>query len=104
MLEPITTVDNSVGSDTSLDIQKQKDGFGVSIKLLENGNDMKISQYFRTTSGGTIFGSYQHAKKNITLANSKKYSISHSGYGNVFLFDETIKDYYDGMAGVDISV
>ena len=101
---PVTTVNNSTGSRNSSETIINSNGFGVSIKLLETGDDMIVSQYFRTTKNGTIFGSYQHAAKNITLANSKRYVISKSGYGGVFKFESGINNYYDGMGGVNISV
>lgn len=101
---PTTTVANSTGSSRSDEIVEKSNGFGVSIKLLSSGNEMQVSQYFRVTTGGTIYASYQHAKRTITLANSKKYDISRSGYGGVFLFNSGITSYYDAMGGVDISV
>lgn len=101
---PTTTVANSTGSSRSDELVEKNNGFGVSIKLLSSGDEMQVSQYFRVTTGGTVYASYQHAKKSITLANSKKYTISRSGYGGVFLFHSGITSYYDAMGGVDISV
>lgn len=46
------------------------------------------------------YGSYQHATKNVSLAESKKYSISYEGLGKVILFDNKVKEKYDGMNGV----
>lgn len=88
----------------STDIKQDANGFGVSIKLPTSGNNFKIAQTFRVTRTGTIYASYQHAVKNISLANSKKYSISKNGYGSVFAFNNSIKSYYDGMQGVDIAI
>ncbi len=102
---PITTVMNSTGHNDSYEMEEDKNGFGVSIKLLTSGDDMKIVQHFNVAGSGHIYGTYQHAIKNITLANSKKYTISKSGYGKVFLFNNlTIRNYYDGMTGVDIEI
>lgn len=78
-------------------------GHGVSVKLPSNDNNITIYQYFIVNGSGTIYSSYQHSMDNISLNNSKKYTISWSGYGKVFNFDSSIKSYYDGMNGVDIS-
>lgn len=50
------------------------------------------------------YGSYQHAQKTVTLAKSKKYSISTSGYGRIILFDDAVKQNYDNMPGVSIAL
>ena len=105
VINPVTRVSNSTGVNSSNEKVTNSNGFGVSIKLLPSGNDMRITQYFSVKKGGTVYGSYQHAKKSISLANSKKYTISYSGLGNVFLFNNlTLRNHYDGMSGVSISV
>ena len=43
-------------------------------------------------------------KTDVSLAQSHSYSLSASGYGKVALFTSDVRDYYDGMNGVDISV
>ena len=101
---PITAAAGTSERVTSNEIVKSNNGFGVSIKLPSTGSDMDVLQYFRVTTGGTIYGSYQHAKSEISLANSKKYTISRSGYGGVFLFNNSVKSHYDQMAGVSLSV
>ena len=99
-----TKVSYSNSTFNSNEIQNFYNGFGVSIKLPSTGNNIVVSQSFETTLGGTIYASYQHATSNISLATSKKYSVSLSGYGNVFLFDTSVKNYFDQMGGVDIDV
>ena len=79
-------------------------GLGNSILLPENGTDYIINMSFTTTKGGTVFGSYQHAMQDTTLANSKLYTFSIGGYGNVFNFYGTAEDIYDQATGVDIDV
>lgn len=102
---PITSVVNSTNSTSTVDYDSFANGFGVSAKLISTGNDMQIMQTYRTTRGGHVYASYQHAKKEITLANSKQYTINYAGYGHVFLFNNMfIREYYDGMGGVDIAV
>lgn len=85
------------------DIQKFSNGFGVSIKL-PNCNNIVLSQSFKTSLGGTVYASYQHAITNISLNDSKKYTIGKSGYGNVFIFSNGINNKYDAMSGVNIHV
>ncbi len=102
--KPTTSAVGESELNSSNELVQSNNGFGVSIKLPSSGNSMTVTQYFRVTSGGTVYGSYQHAKSPISLANSKKYTISRSGYGGVFLFNTSVKPSYDSMAGVSISV
>lgn len=101
---PETKVDNLSMTNRSEEIVTQTNGFGTSIKLLSSGTDMIITQYYSVSKGGTVYASYQHATSSISLTNSKKYTISRSGYGGVFLFNSSVSNYYDAMGGVDISV
>ena len=104
MSTPSTTAANTSSSNTSLEMVSDLNGFGISVKLPTGGNNMMVSQYFRVSTGGTVYGSYQHATATISLANSKKYSISRNGFGGVFLFQSSVRDYYDAMGGVEIDV
>ena len=100
-----TQVYNGISLINAVDSVSSTNGFGAVIKLPTNGNCMKISQFYRTTKNGNIYASYQHATSNITLTNSKKFSISYSGLGHVFLFNNTnLTNMYDGMQGVNISI
>lgn len=103
---PNTKVINSTGSNTTstYNLDDFGHGFGTSIMLLPSGSDMKITQTFRTNGKGKIYGSYQHATSDVTLEQSQNYTISRTGYGGVFLFDNSVRDYYDGMAGVSIDI
>ncbi len=103
---PNTKVINSTGSKSTstYNLEAAGHGFGSSVKLLPSGSDMKITQTFRVTGTGTIYGSYQHAVDNLTLAQSQNYTISRNGYGGVFLFNNSVRNYYDGMAGVSIDI
>lgn len=91
--------------DNGKNIQTYSNGFGVSF-LLPTGAISSLEEVveFRYSGSGRIYGSYQHAQKSVTLANSKKYTISAYGYGNVLNFDSSVKDSYDAMGGVDLSV
>lgn len=99
---PVTKVINSSGSKSYSVNVNSNNGFGTSVLL--SGNNIKVTQTFRVKNGGTVYGSYQHAMSNISLANSKKYTISSSGYGSVFAFTGTATNVYDQMSGVSISV
>lgn len=79
------------------------DAIGNTV-LLPSGNNIVVNQVITTTTGGHIFGSYQHATQSITLPVAKSYTFSLGGYGNVFLFNGNAFGVYDGMAGVDIYV
>ena len=78
-------------------------GVGFSFKLSEYEN-LEISLSFQIKGNGNIYASYQHATNLVTLSQSKQYSLSSIGYGNVILFDNSVKNYYDAMSGVSISV
>ncbi len=100
---PNTVAYTKTNTIYSTEAQKFSNGFGVSIKI-PSGLYLEIDQYFEVKPSGTVFASYQHATSNISLANSKKYTISSSGFGGVFSFNNSVKNYYDGMGGVKISV
>ena len=105
VLNPVTILVDSSGKSTNqTEIYKQTHGFGTSVLLPSKGDDILIYQYYNVTKGGTIYESYQHATSNISLSTSKKYTISLSGYGRVFLFSSDVKDKFDAMNGVKISV
>lgn len=98
-----TVVHASTGSNSFSNLKTAYNGLGNSV-LLPSGTNLVINQILTTTTGGTIYGSYQHATQNTTLAVSKLYSFSLGGYGNVFSFYGNAYGVYDGMAGVDINV
>lgn len=86
---------------------KASNGFGISMNLVDAGSnfDCEISAtVFATTEWATMYGSYQHAAANVTLAQSKSYTISHNGYGEVINFATGIEGTYDGMQGVSIAL
>ena len=65
--------------------------------------NLEISLTFMVSGSGTVYGSYQHASTATTLAESKKYTISSSGYGRVINFDASVRNKYAAMTGVDLS-
>lgn len=80
-------------------------GFGVSF-LLPGYNTNSLESYieFNVTGSGNIYGTYQHAQKVVSLSDSMNYTLSSSGYGAVLNFDSSVKEKYDGMGGVNISI
>lgn len=101
---PSTTVTFTGGTVNSKEIKYFDNGFGVSIKLPTSGNSLVVNQNFRVSSGATVYASYQHAKSEISLANSKNYTLSKAGYGGVFNFSGIASSTYDRMNGVSISL
>ena len=91
-------------SSNGTNIKKQLDGFGISMNLVnqdiselsvEIGADAIIA-----CANPYIFGSYQHAVSNVSLAQSQDYNISSSGYGGVLNFSQQVMGNYDDMEGV----
>ncbi len=82
-------------------------GVGISMNLVDGATDYTLElniRYTKNSSNATIYGSYQHSQRNITLDQSQRYTLSSNGFGNVLDFDSTVKSYFDGMGGVSIEV
>lgn len=87
-------------------IKRLDNGFGISMNIVNNDIealqlwlecDIKaLSQY------PAIYGSYQHAIKSVSLAESQNYTLSGGGLGSVFVYPYSISSKYDGMSGVRI--
>ena len=76
-------------------------GYGAVIKMPTGGNSIIASTTFTVTGSGRVYGSYQHAKTSISLANASTFTIGNAGLGNVFRFSSTtIANKYDAMGGV----
>ena len=84
----------------------RQDSHGVSatMKLPSSGENIVIMMDFKANKGTLVHAGYQHAKKSISLTNSRKYSFLGSGYGGVFLFDDSVSSYYDAMGGVKMTL
>lgn len=89
-----------------LPVENNKSANGISATFKLPSTDAKYDFIMEITvpSGTKVYGSYQHAKKEISLVNSRKYSFASSGYGKVFKFDSSVESYYDGMGGVNATV
>jgi hypothetical protein len=98
--EPDTTLHYSGGNLNYGDEYYVGDGFGTSVKLQNSTTLMKIAQDFDVYGIGTIYGSYQHAKQNITKATSQLYTVGLGGYGGVFHFYGAASGKFDQMGGV----
>lgn len=82
-------------------------GVGISMNLVDGASDFELLLevgYVKTSNSATVYGSYQHAQKNVTLNQSKNYTISPNGLGEVIDFSSSVRNYYDGMGGVNISI
>lgn len=100
---PSVTIETSSNISYDKDIQYFSNGFGASF-LIPSGNSPIIGLAFRVKTGGHVYASYQHAKESISLADSKKYTLSKAGYGGVFKFTGPGLSVYDKFSGVDIAV
>ncbi len=98
-----TRISSTSGTEYSSDLVRLTRGFGVSVKV-PSGSNISVEQKYTVTKGGTIYATHQHAKQNITLATSKLYTITSSGYGRVFGFYGSALNVFDQMNGVDISL
>ncbi len=83
----------------------QSNGVGISQNLYNYSSTYSLSN--RIVAEGNVladhigrYGSYQHATRDVTLAQSKNYSFNSNGLGEVFAFNSGIGSYYDGMQGV----
>lgn len=79
-------------------------GISATFKLPSTDAKYAFTLDFNVPKGTKVYASYQHAKKTISLANSRKYSYASSGYGGVFKFDSSVSSYYDGMGGVSATL
>ena len=98
----LTRITSSEGTEYSDEIYRLTNGFGVSIKLPSSGTNISIEQKYTVSIDGTVYASYQHAVKDITLADSQSYTLGGAGLGNVFVFTNGMYQYYDAMAGLYI--
>lgn len=98
---PITKI-NYYGSYNQItsNIKKTSNGYGISLKLPTDSNNISAQIVFSTSSSGRIYASYQHSVQSISLNDSMNYSFSTDGLGKVFLFNNS--SLFDKMLGIDI--
>lgn len=86
---------------------KGKGGIGISMNIVDRvtttlENSMTI--YFLCgASTFEIYGTYQHATSDVTLAQSQNYSFGKDGYGSVLIFAKAVKNKYDNMEGIKLN-
>lgn len=81
--------------------------FGISVDLIDNASNYKITvsvPYSSVKNNARVYASYQHATRNVTLAQSQNYTINANGYGRVILFNSPVNNYYDNTPGVDMTL
>lgn len=78
---------------------------GLSQNLVDSATTIDNELYASGTcsSGGTVYGTYQHAQSDITLATSKLYNFSSSGMGGVLSFYGNASGIYDNTKGLSLS-
>ncbi len=94
-------------SNNGTNMVKASNGFGISMNLVDAAHTYEcfITARVRATAEwAEVYGSYQHAATNVTLAQSQAYTISHNGYGKVINFATAVQNHYDGMQGVSIKL
>lgn len=82
-------------------------GCGISMNIVDNvsrslENSMTVT-VINNAYTYTAYGTYQHAQSNVTLAQSKNYTVNANGLGGVLDFAASVRGYYDGMQGVNIT-
>ena len=79
--------------------------FGLSQNLVNSATSIDNELYANGTcsSGGIVYGTYQHAQANITLATSKLYNFSSNGMGGVLSFYGNASGIYDNTPGLSLS-
>ena len=74
-------------------------GLGISMNIVDSvSTSLKCDFAVTFGSGATIFtvhGTYQHAVTNVTLSESKNYTIMATGMGNVLNFASSVWNKYD---------
>ena len=81
-------------------------GVGLSQNLVDSAtNELFNNLYVKgnCSGSGTVYGTYQHAQKNITLATSQLYNFRSGGMGNVLDFYGAAVGVYDDTPGLEVS-
>lgn len=95
------TVTYSMGGSN---FKSTNQGCGISMNIVDSvsgslSNSMSVT-VINNSSIYTAYGTYQHAQSNVTLDQSKIYSINANGLGGVLDFASSVRGNYDGMQGV----
>ncbi len=92
--------------DTDDNYEVFSHGIGLSQNLVDNASNYynSLDIYAECTGNVTLYGTYQHAVTDLTLSDSKRYTLGADGMGNVLIFaNNTIANKYDNTQGLNIS-
>ena len=83
---------------------KKSNGLGISMNFVDSCTVPQMVLYvYAHGNFGTVFGTYQHATRTVSLSQSKSYNFASTGLGGVLDFtNNTVESYYDDMSGVKI--
>lgn len=100
--------ENTVLYDSSSsNVKTDTNGIGISMNLYDDATTLDLSLNVNgkiTETSMDVYGTYQHAQGNLTLADSKSYSFSSNGLGEVLYYSNTnIRNMYDNMSGVKVT-
>ena len=87
-----------------VETRNDSNGNADTFKLPSGNEIIRFTKTFKVQKNGSVYASYQHAIRNISLVNSRRYTFASGGLRNVFSFDSAVGDYYDEMRGVSISL
>lgn len=90
-------------ANNSSNMKKFTNGTGLTQNLFDGSTSFKNQLIINsaTTFGAQVHGTYQHSQSSsLTMAQSKSYTISSNGLGEVLKFSGSIGNNYDGMEGV----
>ena len=82
-------------------------GVGISMNLYDDSTTLYLTAdvdgILYNYAAINLYATYQHATSSLTLANSKSYTFSASGLGEVLYFsNSTIRNKYDNMQGIKL--
>lgn len=87
-------------------IKRHSNGFGISMNVVNS--DITYLQFIAecdvraNIDHPTLYASYQHAQRSLSLADSQNYTLGGAGLGSVFVFPYSISQKYDAMSGVHV--
>jgi hypothetical protein len=107
-----TNFTNITYNTSSSGYNSDTNGAGFSMNLKDGSNitkyemtlwaDLSITNFNYSTAH--VYTTYQHAQTDLTQAQSKSYTFSAGGLGDVVYFSNTtIRNKYDGMAGIHLT-
>ncbi len=90
---------------TSSNFKTASSGIGLSQNLVDSATEIyqDMLAVGTCTTGGTVYGTYQHAQANITLATSKSYTFHQNGMGGVLNFTGNAVGVYDDTPGLHLN-